>query len=176
MSCPIVGNMIRMICTLTGNVYPCEIYESINAQIVSEKSIAIITRASVTNQTQVCGADAMTCPRTYSDSSEEFRFNTAQSERFTILFDHAVTASQIRLSSVMRGRSGLAATIQSSTISRDRDWRVATNAGEAGARRVMTLEPMEGLRAGGRAVIAVQARKIVAKMAVMRKGTARTTT
>ena len=78
-----------------GNVYPCEIYESINAQIVSEKSIAIITRASVTNQSQVCRADAMTCPRTYSDASEEYRFYTAQSERFTILFDHAVTASQI---------------------------------------------------------------------------------
>ena len=78
-----------------GNVYPCEIYESINAQIVSEKSIAVITRASVTNQTLICGADAMSCPRTYSDQSVEHTFYTAQSERFTILFDHAVTASQI---------------------------------------------------------------------------------
>eukprot|EP00563_Minutocellus_polymorphus_P020565 CAMPEP_0197721198 /NCGR_PEP_ID=MMETSP1434-20131217/4334_1 /TAXON_ID=265543 /ORGANISM="Minutocellus polymorphus, Strain CCMP3303" /LENGTH=451 /DNA_ID=CAMNT_0043306173 /DNA_START=74 /DNA_END=1425 /DNA_ORIENTATION=- len=78
-----------------GNIYPCEIYESINAQIVSEKSIAVITRASVINQTQVCEADAMTCQRTYSDESEEHRFYTAQSERFTILFDHAVTASHI---------------------------------------------------------------------------------
>lgn len=78
-----------------GNVYPCEIYESINAQIVSEKSIAVITRAAVTNQTLICGADAMSCPRTYSDQSVEHTFYTAQSERFTILFDHAVAASQI---------------------------------------------------------------------------------
>ena len=78
-----------------GNVYPCEIYESINAQIVSEKSIVVITRASVTNQTLICGADAMSCLRTYSDQSVEHTFYTAQSERFTVLFDHAVTASQI---------------------------------------------------------------------------------
>ena len=78
-----------------GSVFPCEIYESINAQIVSEKSIAVITRASVTNQTLVCEADAMSCPRTYRDQSAEHTFYTAESERFTILFDHAVTASQI---------------------------------------------------------------------------------
>lgn len=78
-----------------GNVYPCEIYESINAQLVSEKSLVVVTRASTTNQSLVCNAEDMTCPRTYGDMSEEYKFYTAQSEKFTILLDHAVTSSKI---------------------------------------------------------------------------------
>jgi hypothetical protein len=37
----------------------------------------------------------MVCKRTYNDTSEEQKFYTAQSEAFTILLDHAVTASKI---------------------------------------------------------------------------------
>lgn len=86
-----------------GNVYPCEIYEATNAQIVSEKSLAVITRASVTNQTLVCHSDDDTCPRTYNDLSAEYKFYIAQSEAFTVLFDHAVTASKICTSHSKKG-------------------------------------------------------------------------
>jgi hypothetical protein len=66
-----------------------------NSQIVSESSIAVISRASTVNQTLVCGAYDLTCSRTYNDTSLEHKFYTAQSESFTIMFDHAVTASKI---------------------------------------------------------------------------------
>jgi hypothetical protein len=78
-----------------GNVYPCEIYEATNAQIVSEKSVAIITRASARDEELVCDKGDMVCPRTYNATSAERKFYTAQSEAFTVLFDHAVTASKI---------------------------------------------------------------------------------
>jgi len=78
-----------------GTVYPCEIYEATNAQIVSEKSISIITRASTRKQALVCHERDMVCKRTYNDTSLEWKFYTAQVEAFTILFDHAVTASKI---------------------------------------------------------------------------------
>jgi len=78
-----------------GNVYPCEIYESINSQLVSEKSITVMTRASTTNQSLVCNADDMVCPRTYGDTSSEYKFYIAQSEEFTVLLDHPVTSSKI---------------------------------------------------------------------------------
>jgi len=78
-----------------GKSYPCEIYEATNAQIVSEKSITVVTRGTITNQTLVCGVDDQTCGRTYNDTSLEHKFYTAQSEAFTVLFDHAVTASKI---------------------------------------------------------------------------------
>lgn len=78
-----------------GRVYPCEIYEATNAQIVSEKSMAIITRASAREEELVCTQDQSVCPRTYNQTSTEHKFYTAQSEAFTILFDHAVTASKI---------------------------------------------------------------------------------
>lgn len=81
--------------TYRGNVYPCEIYEATNAQIVSEKSIAIITRASARKEELVCGTNDTVCPRTYNATSAERKFYTAQSEAFTILFDHSVTASKI---------------------------------------------------------------------------------
>lgn len=79
----------------SGNVYPCEIYEATNAQIISEKSIAIITRASTREEKLVCGKADMVCPRTYNSTSAEHKFFTAQSEAFTILFDHSVTSSKI---------------------------------------------------------------------------------
>jgi ATP P2X receptor len=79
----------------SGATYPCEIYEAINAQIVSERSIVVITRGSVKNQTLLCTSNDMTCPNTYHDTSSEHKFFTAQSEAFTILLDHAVTASKI---------------------------------------------------------------------------------
>ena len=78
-----------------GTLYPCEIYEATNAQIVSEKSIAIITRASTRKEELVCGEADMVCPRTYNATSTEHKFYTAQSEAFTILFDHSVTSSKI---------------------------------------------------------------------------------
>lgn len=78
-----------------GRVHPCQLYEATNAQIVSEKSIAVITRASTKKQELVCREADMVCTRTYNDTSEEHKFYTAQSEAFTILLDHAVTASKI---------------------------------------------------------------------------------
>lgn len=83
-----------------GSTYPCEIYEAINAQIVNERSIVVITRGSLKNQTLVCGSssensDKYYCPSTYNDTTLEYKFYTAQSEAFTILLDHAVTASKI---------------------------------------------------------------------------------
>jgi hypothetical protein len=78
-----------------GNVYPCAIYEATNAQIIAEKSVAIITRASSRRQELVCHEKDMVCNRTYNDTSPELKFYTAQSEAFTILFDHSVTASRI---------------------------------------------------------------------------------
>ena len=80
-----------------GSVYPCEIYEAINAQFVTETSLMVVTRASKVNQTLVCGGPLdMTCPRTYETvGEEEHKFYTAQSEAFTVLVDHAVTASKI---------------------------------------------------------------------------------
>jgi hypothetical protein len=79
----------------TGNTYPCEIYEATNAQIVSEKSMAIITRASTREEELVCGQDDLVCGRTYNSTSEGHKFYTAQSEAFSIMFDHAVTASKV---------------------------------------------------------------------------------
>lgn len=81
-----------------GNVYPCEIYEAINAQFVAETSLVVVTRASTINQTLVCGdgpANEMDCPHTYETVGSEHKFYTAQSEAFTVLVDHAVAASKI---------------------------------------------------------------------------------
>mmetsp|Transcript_21604 Transcript_21604/g.24583 ORF Transcript_21604/g.24583 Transcript_21604/m.24583 type:complete len:455 (+) Transcript_21604:183-1547(+) len=83
-----------------GSKYPCEIYESTNAQLVSEKSIAVITRASVRNQTLTCASNDMTCPRTYTDKlismemEDNNKFYVAQSEEFTIMMDHAVSSKE----------------------------------------------------------------------------------
>jgi ATP P2X receptor len=88
-----------------GNVYPCRIYEAINAQVITETSITVLTRAKTIHQTLVCGDHldvhgVTTCPHTYettieplsSDASIE-PFYIAESEAFTLLFDHAVTAA-----------------------------------------------------------------------------------
>jgi ATP P2X receptor len=90
-----------------GNVYPCQIYEAINAQVIGETSITVMTRAKTMSQTLVCGDHldvhgVTTCPHTYettttiepqsSDALVE-PFYIAESEAFTILFDHAVTAA-----------------------------------------------------------------------------------
>jgi hypothetical protein len=80
-----------------GNVYNCKVYEAINAQIMSEKSLVVITRGFTSEQSLVCTDDMMTCPRTYQSTSEdeEDKFYTAQPESFTVLLDHAVTASKL---------------------------------------------------------------------------------
>lgn len=101
--CSQYNGSVADIASYQGSVYPCEMYEATNAQIVSEKSCTIITRASVTNQTLACNSNDDTCSRTYNDVSNEYKFYTAQSEAFTILFDHAVTASKICTSHSQKG-------------------------------------------------------------------------
>lgn len=83
-----------------GQVYPCEIYEAVNAQIVSEKSLVVLTRASARDQTLVCdgsGDGQLTCPRTYrdDDDNEHRKFYVAQSEAFTVMLEHAVAAPKM---------------------------------------------------------------------------------
>jgi len=81
-----------------GIIYPCEVYEAINAQVVNENSLTIITRASTIPQKFVCPSknpNTSTCPKTYENTGPEYKFYTAQTESFTILVDHAVTASKI---------------------------------------------------------------------------------
>lgn len=81
-----------------GTVYPCQIYEAVNAQAVQESSIVIWTRATTKHETLICGnGEEMICPRTYraSDDSMEDTFYVAESEAFTILLEHAATASHI---------------------------------------------------------------------------------
>ena len=100
-----------------GNIYPCQYYEAINAQIITETSVTIITRAKQLNQTFLCGDgdDAEnsrgsgsrddTCPHTYqtvlpsttntTNATTIIPFYVAQSEAFTILMDHAVTATKL---------------------------------------------------------------------------------
>jgi ATP P2X receptor len=84
-----------------GNVHPCQIYEAINAQIVTETSLVVLTRASTVHQTLVCdGSTTSTCPRTYrsdenTTATQTAKFYIAQAEAFTVLIDHAVTASSI---------------------------------------------------------------------------------
>ena len=76
-----------------GSKYPCKIYEATNAQLISEKAIAVITRVSVTNQTLICTPNDMSCPKTYNNTSSEYRFYVAQSEEFTIMIDHTAVGS-----------------------------------------------------------------------------------
>jgi len=83
-----------------GSVYPCEIYEAVNAEIVRETSLIIWTRASTYNQTLICDTSiesgSMTCPNTYENKNPSPKpFYIAQSEAFTVLLEHAVTASRI---------------------------------------------------------------------------------
>jgi hypothetical protein len=80
-----------------GTVYPCQIYEAVNAQVIQESSIVVWTRASTKNESLICGSgEEMTCPRTYQSSdSLDDTFYIAESEAFTVLFEHAATASQI---------------------------------------------------------------------------------
>ncbi|CAJ1960346.1 unnamed protein product [Cylindrotheca closterium] len=84
-----------------GSVFPCQIYEAINAQVMRESSMVVWTRATTKNQTLVCGSgDENTCRQTYettekdSDSNRK-PFYIAQSEAFTLLIEHAATASHI---------------------------------------------------------------------------------
>jgi ATP P2X receptor len=81
-----------------GQVYPCEIYEAVNAQLTSEKSLTVITRASTIPQQLICNNQTIhshACPKTYKNLQPERKFYTAQAEAFTVLIDHAVTASKI---------------------------------------------------------------------------------
>jgi len=85
----------------SGSVYPCQIYESVNAEVVRETSLIVWTRATTYNQTLVCDglseSESTTCPRTYKnqDSSPHRPFYIAQSEAYTVLIEHSVTASKI---------------------------------------------------------------------------------
>jgi ATP P2X receptor len=107
-----------------GNVYPCQIYEAITAQYVTESSLLVVTRASSMNQTLVCGDNLtnieMSCPHTYEDTSEEEgKFYVAQSDAFTVLLDHAVTVSKTcdsvqKRSSSGSSKSGYSCTAESS--------------------------------------------------------------
>jgi hypothetical protein len=86
-----------------GTMYPCEIYEAVNAQVLRETSVVVWTRATTYNQSLICDGSmdkGITCPRTYQnnqhdDGSIPSPFYIAQSEAFTILLEHAVTASKI---------------------------------------------------------------------------------
>jgi len=83
-----------------GSVYPCEIYEAVNAANVRETSLVIWTKASIYNQSLICdgsiGSGSMTCPNTYKNQKPSPQpFYIAQSETFTVLLEHAVTASRI---------------------------------------------------------------------------------
>ncbi|CAB9513359.1 P2X receptors are ATP-gated ion channels that play a role in intracellular calcium signaling. Not required for the purinergic response to extracellular nucleotides [Seminavis robusta] len=79
-----------------GHVYPCEIYEAASAQLINEKSLTVMTRASTTEQEFVCPASTTgSCPNTYNNTSPAYKFYVHQSESFTVLIDHAVTASKI---------------------------------------------------------------------------------
>lgn len=81
-----------------GSVYPCQIYEAVNAQLIRESSIVVWTRASTQKQSLVCdGTNDMTCPRTYQAQNDTNGgpFYIAQSEAFTVLLEHAATASHI---------------------------------------------------------------------------------
>jgi hypothetical protein len=90
----------------SGNIYPCQIYEAVNAQLIRETSIVIWTKAIIQNETLVCsGAEEWrgmlpqnnnhTCPRTYEVESATAPFYITQPENFTLLLDHAVTAGRI---------------------------------------------------------------------------------
>ena len=85
-----------------GNIYDCHIYEAVNTQVVRETSMVIWTRAITHNQSLVCDGSTdsgvMTCPRTYENEDRHAPsrpFYIAQSEGFTIMLEHSVTASQI---------------------------------------------------------------------------------
>lgn len=77
------------------NTLPCQFYEALNAQMdVSESSMAVMTKGALYNQTLMCdGTQQASCPNTYQDD-ETTSFFVAQSEAFTILLEHAVTASR----------------------------------------------------------------------------------
>ena len=79
-----------------GLVYPCQIYEAVNAQLMRESSMVVWTRASTKNQSLICdGTQENTCPQTYESHGNQEPFYIAQSEAFTMLLEHAATASHI---------------------------------------------------------------------------------
>ena len=86
----------------TGKVNPCQLFEAELAKTIRETSIIIWTRASIYNQTLICDGlsneseSAMTCPKTYqNDQVDHPPFYIAQTEAYTVLLNHAVTASGI---------------------------------------------------------------------------------
>lgn len=98
--CEQADNVTRRNSNYTGRVYPCRIYEADSAKLVRETSIVVWTRASTYNQTLACdglmNGGSMTCPETYDNGEEEHElFYIAETEAFTVLLEHAVTASQI---------------------------------------------------------------------------------
>jgi len=91
-----------------GNRYPCEYYEATGLQTATESSVVVATRGTRTDQElSACsrGGDdngatntttaAPSCPRTYRDVSQPYKYYAAQTESFTVLLDHAVTQSKI---------------------------------------------------------------------------------
>ena len=85
-----------------GPIYPCQIYEAVNAQVIRETSLVVWTRATTYNQTLVCHESTnQTCSQTYRNNNADNNdgngspFYIAQVEAFTIMVEHAVTASSI---------------------------------------------------------------------------------
>jgi hypothetical protein len=86
----------EVISTYPGSVYPCQIYEAVNAQVIRESSMVVWTRASTKHQSLICGGgQEMTCPRNYETASDEGPFYIADVESFTVLLEHVATASHI---------------------------------------------------------------------------------
>ena len=143
-----------------GNVYPCQYYEAINAQIITETSVTIITRGKLLNQSFVCGNDDDededgawnhsslanlntngSCPHTYqtivptssfpnsttptnttTTTTAITPFYVTQSEAFTILIDHAVTATKLCHMSSSASLSSISSSYTcSSTSSQNRE-------------------------------------------------------
>jgi len=82
-----------------GSVYPCQIYEAVDAAIVRETSLIVLTRAVIQNETLVCDGSiesgSTTCPTTYKNQEQRHPrrpFYIAQTEAFTVLLEHAVTS------------------------------------------------------------------------------------
>uniref|UniRef100_A0A7S3K5J9 Purinergic receptor n=1 Tax=Aureoumbra lagunensis TaxID=44058 RepID=A0A7S3K5J9_9STRA len=91
-----------------GNKFPCAYYENIGVQVVMDSSILISTRITQYEQHLVCNASSTlsTCPFLYNTSHEN-TFYVADAERFTILIDHSVVATDIKKrsnSAKMKGR------------------------------------------------------------------------
>ena len=74
-----------------GKVLPCKFFDGVNAAVISDTSVALITGAALNNQQRLCNDDALDCPRVYNQSRQE-NFYVAQSEDFLIFLDHVASS------------------------------------------------------------------------------------